>query len=104
MDGRDARSKALLRAVLVAVVAVLALGLPDREHAAEARERHRGAAWGVFEYGARVQAPKKFLERRSFLHNGQLDGNAHAVALRWLVEHYGHTGNAATMQFGGQPA
>ncbi len=61
-------------------------------------------AWGAFEYGARVQAPKKFLERRSFLHNGQLDGKAHAMALRWLVEHYGHAGNAATMQFGGQPA
>ena len=74
----------------------LALGPWDREPSAQARERRGGAARGVFEYGARVQAPQKFLERRSFLHGGQLDTRKHGIALRWLVERYGHADDDAT--------
>jgi D-alanyl-D-alanine carboxypeptidase len=92
------------RALTIAAVALLALWLWDREPQAEARERRGGAARGVFEYHARVQAPQKFLERRSFLHAGQLDTKKHTAALRWLVEHYGHTDDEVTMRFGGQPA
>jgi D-alanyl-D-alanine carboxypeptidase len=104
MELRGSLARAAARALAGAAVALLALGLRDREPTAEARERHGGAARGVFEYGARVQAPQRFLERRSFVKGGQLDTKKHAVALRWLVEHYGHTGEGATLAFGGQPA
>ena len=83
---------------------MLVFMLWDSVPTAEARERRGGAARGIFEYGARVQAPQKFLERRSFLSGGQLDARKHAVALRWLVEHYGHADDDATMRWSTQPA
>jgi hypothetical protein len=83
---------------------LLALGPWEREPAAEARERRGGAARGVFEYGARVQAPQRFLERRWFLHGGQLDTRKHAIALRWLVERYGNADDDVTPRWNGQPA
>jgi hypothetical protein len=100
---QSSRSTAV-RALVVGAAGLLALGPWDREPSAEARERHGGAARGVFEFGARVQAPQKFLERRSYLLGGQLDQRRHAIALRYLVEHYGHADDDATMRFGGQPA
>jgi hypothetical protein len=89
---------------VAAAVALLALGRPDGGPSAEARERHGGAARGTFEYGARVQAPQKFLERRSFLHGGQLDSRKHGVALRWLVERYGNADDDVTPRYNAQPA
>ncbi len=79
------------RALVAAAAGLLLLG-----PGAEARERHGGAARAIFEHGARVQPPQKFLERRSFMKGGQLDGRKHAVALRWLVERYGNADDEAT--------
>jgi D-alanyl-D-alanine carboxypeptidase len=90
-------------ALAAAAAVLLTLGPWSGETTAEARERHGGAR-AVFEYGARVQAPQRFLERRSFLRGGQLDTRKHATALRWLVERYGHTDDESTMQWGGQSA
>jgi hypothetical protein len=89
---------------VAAAAGVLALGTPNPAPLAAARERRGGAARAVFEYGARVQAPQKFLERRSYLHDGQLDTRKHAVALRWLVERYGHVDDDVTAQWSATPA
>lgn len=101
---KDRAGDGLARALAAGAVGLLALGLWDREPTAEAREHHSGAARGVFEYGARVQAPQKFLERRSFLHAGQLDTRKHATALRWLVERYGNADDDRTVAWNGQPS
>jgi hypothetical protein len=88
-----------------AAVGLLALGAPwSLERDAIARERHGGAARAIYEYGARVQSPQKFLERRSFLHNGQLDTRKHGVALRWLAERYGNADDERTTAYNPQPA
>jgi hypothetical protein len=72
--------------VLAITLATLAPWSPPST--AEARERR--AARAVYEHGARVQAPQRFLERRWFLRGGQLDTKRHGTALRWLVERYGN--------------
>jgi hypothetical protein len=95
--------KLRVSALVAGALGLLAPGPAGREPVAEARERHGGAR-AVFEYGARVQAPQRFLERRWFLRGGQLDTRRHSVALRWLVEHYGHVEDDATMRWGGEPA
>jgi hypothetical protein len=92
------------RALVAAAAGVLVLGALDRPPAAEARERRGGAGRAVFEYGARVQAPQKFLERRSYLHGGQLDTRKHALALRWLIERYGNVDDDLTVQWNATPA
>ena len=97
-------SRWVARAFLGAAALLLAVGPLSREPDAHARERRGGAARAVFEYGARVQAPQKFLERRSFLHGGQLDTRKHGIALRWLVEHYGHADDDVTMRWNATPA
>lgn len=51
---------------------------------------------GTFEYGCRVQAPQKFLERRVFVRGGAVDPTRHAKALRWLAERYGNAGDETT--------
>jgi hypothetical protein len=70
------------------------------ESLAEAKGKAGGGGrkGGVFEYGCRVQAPQKFLERRSFLKHGVLDVGKQAAAVRYLVEHYGHVETEATMR------
>ncbi len=85
-------------------MALLVVGRPGGEHTAEARERHGGASRGTFEYGARVQSPQKFLERRSFLHAGQLDTRKHGLALRWLAERYGNADDDVTQRYNAQPS
>jgi hypothetical protein len=92
------------RALVASTAGLLALGLVTLPPGAEARERRGGAARGVFEFGVRVQAPQRFLERRWFLRGGQIDGRRHAVALRWLAERYGHADDEATMRYNAQPA
>ena len=83
--GRRARASAAL------ALGVLTLGLlgPRGGSTAEAQPRTGARAKSVFEYGCRVQAPQKFLMRRSFLHKGVLDPKKHAAALRYLTERYG---------------
>jgi len=106
MAGRAASraGSASARALVAAAVGLLALGPWDREPAAEAKEHRGGGSRGIFEYGARVQSPQKFLERRTYLHGGQLDTRKHALALRWLVEHYGHVDDDVTMRWNTQPS
>lgn len=55
-----------------------------------------GGGKGVFEYGCRVQSPQKFLERRSFVTKGIVDGKKHLDAVRYLVSHYGNVGDDLT--------
>lgn len=63
-----------------------------------------GLGKGRFEYGARVQQPQKFLERRSYMHGRSIDLKKHAAAVRYLAEHYGHVEDEATMRWNNQAA
>lgn len=99
---RRLRSAAkLLCAASLALVATLPLVTVD-ETTAEAKEKKtsttkpKAAGKGVFENGCRVQSPQKFLERRSFVSKGIVDGGKHAAAVRYLVGHYGNVGDDAT--------
>ncbi|APR80086.1 Hypothetical protein A7982_05433 [Minicystis rosea] len=64
--------------------------------------RPAAAGKGTFEYGARVQKPQSFLERRSFMHGGALDLRKHSVAMRYLVERYGNIDDEATTKWNAQ--
>jgi hypothetical protein len=82
-------SRALARGLLAVAVGLVALGFWDLS--AEAKGKKGGK--GTFEYGCRVQAPQKFLERRSFMQKGGvLDVPKQQKALRYLAEHYGNAG------------
>ena len=93
----NASPRAAMRLLVTAALGLLALGLWDLggEPSAEAKERG-GKAKAVFEYGCRVQAPQRFLERRSFFVKGALDLRRQSAAVRYLAEHYGHVDNDAT--------
>jgi hypothetical protein len=86
--------------VLAVTLATLAPWSPPST--AEARERR--AARAVYEHGARVQAPQRFLERRWFLRGGQLDTKRHGTALRWLVERYGNVEDENTTRINPESA
>lgn len=99
---------------LMAVVLVVAFPfLSGDESTAEAKEpktkkaakgKGKGGGKGVFENGCRVQSPQKFLERRSFVTKGIVDGGKHATAVRYLVEHYGNVGDDATRRMNAKGA
>jgi hypothetical protein len=93
-------SRALSRALVGAALGLVALATWDllAEPSAEAKE-HGGKGKGSFEFGCRVQAPQKFLERRSFLTGGVLDANKHSVAVRYMAEHYGNVGDELTARY-----
>jgi hypothetical protein len=78
---------------------LLGLGLWD---AALAKPPHKSAPKGIFEYGARVQPPQKFLERRSFMSGGVIDLRKHGAAMRWLVERYGNVDDDTTTKWNPQ--
>jgi hypothetical protein len=63
---------------------------------AKAKPEAKPAPKGVFEYGCRVQSPQKFLERRSFVTKGIVDGGKHGAAVRFLAKHYGNAGDDLT--------
>ncbi len=90
---------ALPRALVAAAVALIAVGAWDLmvEPSAEAKEP--GKAKGTFEFGCRVQAPQKFLERRSFLRGGALDLHKHGAAVRYMAERYGNVGDELTARY-----
>jgi hypothetical protein len=107
----NSSSRRLARVLTFAAVLLLSLGFWElgagpaalaKERAA--KERAAGGAKAVFEYGCRVQAPQKFLERRSFMHKGVLDLKKQAAAVRYLVERYGHVDDEATMRMSSQRA
>ena len=84
-----------------AAAGLLFLGAPG----AEAKEsKGTGSKGSTFEYGARVQAPQRFLERRSFLRAGIIDTRKHSAAVRYLVERYGHVDDESTTRWNGQAA
>lgn len=91
---------------MAAAVGLLALGPFDLggESLAEAKGKGKasgsggGRKAGVFEFGCRVQAPQKFLERRSFLKRGVLDTGKQSAAVRYLAERYGHVETESTMR------
>ena len=91
-----------VRALVAGALALLAAGpwSLEPERAAEAKEHGKGR----FEYGCRVQAPQKFLERRSVVKHGMLDPRKHARALRYLVERYGNAGDDVTTAYNAQSA
>lgn len=64
----------------------------------------KGVGKGIFEYGARVQKPQSFLERRSFMHGRVLDMRKHGVAMRYLVERYGNVDDDTTTRWNPQSA
>jgi hypothetical protein len=87
------------------LLAAAAVGLLFLGPAAEAKEnKGSGKGAGTFEYGARVQAPQKFLERRSFMVGGIIDTRKHGAAMRYLVERYGHVDDENTTRWNGQAA
>lgn len=90
------------RAITAAAVGLLALGLHDVS--ALAKTPPKKARKGLFEYGARVQKPQRFLERRSFMSGGVLDMKKHGVAMRYLVERYGNVADDTTSKWNAQPA
>ncbi|MDI3287367.1 M15 family metallopeptidase [Polyangium sp. 15x6] len=59
-------------------------------------EKKAPAGKGVFEHGCRVQSPQKFLERRTFVSKGVLDGGKHTKAVQYLATHYGNVGDDLT--------
>lgn len=79
-----------------------ALALADL--AALAKPPKKGPGKGIFEYGARVQKPQTFLERRSFMHGRSLDMKKHAIAMRYLVERYGNIDDENTTRWNPQSA
>ena len=66
--------------------------------------KQKRAPKGLFEYGARVQKPQKFLKRRAFMHGRVLDMKKHAVAMRYLVERYGNVDDETTTKWNAQGA
>jgi hypothetical protein len=96
----SASSKRLSRALIAAAVGLVTLGFASFGESPSAEAKERGArAKGVFEYGCRVQAPQKFLMRRSFLHKGILDMKKQTAAVRYLTERYGRVDSEATSQW-----
>lgn len=98
-------SGAAVRSLMAAAAGLLALGLWDL--AAQAKPPQKGGGKGgkgTFEYGARVQKPQHFLERRAFMSSGVLDMKKHAVAMRYLVDRYGNVDDEATTKWNPQPA
>lgn len=93
--------RGLSRALAAAAAGLLALGALDALNlgGSEALAKGGKAPKGTFEYGCRVQAPQKFLERRSFLHGGVLDMKMHAAAVRYLAERYGHVDDDVTPRY-----
>lgn len=106
MKDASAFSRRLARVLTAAALGVLALSLPDGAGVtpAEAKERTGKGGKGIFEYGCRVQAPQKFLERRTFLHKGTLDVKKQAVAVRYLAERYGRVDAPGTAQWNTESA
>ncbi|MFT3768974.1 MAG: M15 family metallopeptidase [Minicystis sp.] len=88
------------RLLTAAFAGLVALAVWDL--AALAKPPH--AKKGVFEYGARVQKPQHFLERRAFMNGGALDLRKHSMAMRYLVERYGNVDDEATAKWNAQPA
>jgi hypothetical protein len=84
------RSAARVAASGAAIALVLALAPPGGGEA-DAKEPKPKA-----EYGCRVQAPQRFLERRTFVKHGQVEPAAHLKALKYLVGHYGNAGDPTT--------
>jgi hypothetical protein len=99
-------ARGLARVLIAAAAFLLALGLWDKGLApsALAKDRASGGAKSRFEHGCRVQAPQKFLERRSFLQKGALDLKKQGDAVRYLADHYGHVDDDATMRKSGPRA
>jgi hypothetical protein len=85
--------------LITGAVGLVALGPWGGSHEAEAKERRNAGPRVVYEYGARVQAPQKFLERRQFMRGPQLDMRKHGRALKWLAERYGNAGDEVTARW-----
>ncbi|MFO0759382.1 MAG: M15 family metallopeptidase [Byssovorax sp.] len=94
-------SRRLSRALTAAALGLIGLGAWDLggEPSAEAKEHAPKGGKGAFENGCRVQQPQRFLERRSFLTGGIVDAAKHAVAVRYMAEHYGNVGDDVTPKY-----
>jgi hypothetical protein len=88
--------------LLAGAAGLLALAVWDLAALAKPPKGGGKASKGIFEYGARVQKPQAFLERRNFMHGGQLDLRKHGVAMRYLVERYGNVDDDATTRWNPQ--
>jgi hypothetical protein len=107
VEAAGVMSRGAVRALVAAAIGLLALGPFDLGGGSTAEAKARvggGAGRSVFEYGCRVQAPQKFLERRSFLRRGMLDTQKQSVAVRYLAQRYGHVENDVTMRWNSKSA
>lgn len=106
MQIANVSSRALPRALVAVAVGLVTIGLWDAGRAPEAlaKDKPAKAPKGVFEYGCRVQAPQKFLERRSFLHGGVLDTKKQGGAVRYFAEKYGNVDDEATSRWNAKGA
>lgn len=109
--------RALSRVLVTAAVGLVAAGFfsIEGDPSAEAKEAKTGkrasakssakpGAKDTFEYGCRVQKPQVFLERRTFVTKGLLDGGKHTRAIRYFAERYGHADDEVTMRYTSQSA
>jgi hypothetical protein len=108
--------------VLLALAAALVILpiFPESTFVADAKEGQTGAKGakpkprvkpkasggkkGGFEYGCRVQAPQKSLERRHYMTNGVIDIKKQSSAVRYLAERYGHVNDDVTKRWNGKSA
>ena len=102
-DSPEPRASAAVRALVAAAVGLVAL-FPAMGGGPAPAEAKPSRSKGVFEHGCRVQKPQAFLERRSFVVNGMLDGGKHTKAVRWLSEHYGNVDDTVTARWNAQGA
>jgi hypothetical protein len=103
----SASSRRLTRGLIAAALGLIALGPFDLGGSASAEAKERGrkkTPKAIYEHGCRVQAPQKFLMRRSFLNKGILDMKKQSAAVRYLAERYGRVDSEATAQWSTQSA
>jgi hypothetical protein len=77
-----------LLAIGIALLALLP-GLSDAQARPVTKAKFARAAGDEFR-GCRIQPPKQFLKRESFIKGGQLQPAEHRKALLYRVKHYGH--------------
>jgi hypothetical protein len=104
MRAPSRRGMRVLLAAAFGLGALAALDLAALAKPPKGRGKAAPKGKGTYEFGARVQKPQRFLERRSFLVGGQLDTKKHAHAMRWLAERYGNVDDEATTRWNPESA
>ncbi|WP_063796416.1 M15 family metallopeptidase [Chondromyces crocatus] len=97
------RSRPVVRALVASAIGLLAL-MPTVGGGPPALAKEKGGGQGTFEHGCRVQKPQAFLQRKSFVIGGMLDGTKQTKAVRYLSEHYGYVDEKLTAAWSSESA